>query len=72
MVAYAILTGRCRLNGAILGYSSPSFFNIDGIALKAVTVGTIASAIGLVTDVWFIIVYNSVSPNQFKVSTVYC
>ena len=44
-------------NGAIFGFSSPSFFDVDRTAKAAVRIGSIASGVGLVVDVWFIVVY---------------
>ena len=60
------------MNAAVFGYSAPTLVNIDGFALKAVTVGGIASGIGLVADVWFLVVYNGSDAAKFQVRPSPC
>ena len=40
---------------------------IDGIALRAVVCGSVVAAVGLVADVWFLVIYNGMAEEQFKV-----
>lgn len=58
---------RCRLNAAVFGYSSGTLFEMDGIALRSVTVGSIAAGIGLVIDAWFLVLYSSGNIERFQV-----
>lgn len=57
-----------RLNAAVFGYSTPTLFDIDSLALRSVTVGGIASGIGLVADVWFLVFYSGADVVKFQVS----
>jgi hypothetical protein len=55
------------LNAAVFGYSSSdTVFPIDGLAYRSVTVGSIASGIGLVIDAWFLMLYSSGDVERFK------
>lgn len=58
-----------RVNAAVLGYSSPSLFVIDGVALHAVTIGSTASAIGIFVDAVFLFSYSGADPIKFEVRT---
>ena len=58
---------RNRLNAAVFGYSSPSLFDFDSLALRSVVVGGIASGIGLVADVWFLVFYSGADVVKFQV-----
>ncbi|GJE97821.1 hypothetical protein PsYK624_140430 [Phanerochaete sordida] len=60
------LLATAALNAAVFGYSTPTLVDIDSIAMKAVTVGAIASGIGLVADVWFLVVYNGSDAAKFQ------
>ncbi|KAI0094165.1 hypothetical protein BDY19DRAFT_988042 [Irpex rosettiformis] len=68
---YAIggcLLATATLNAAVFGYSSGSttLFSLDSTALRSVTIGSIASGIGLVIDAWFLILYSSSSVDRFR------
>lgn len=56
-----------RLNAAVYGYSAGTLFDVDGLALRSVTLGSIASGIGLVADVWFLVVYSGADVAKFQV-----
>lgn len=60
------LLATAALNAAVFGYSAPTLVDIDSVAMKAVTVGGIASGIGLVADVWFLVVYNGSDASKFQ------
>lgn len=51
----------------MFGYSAPTLFDIDSVALRSVTVGSIASGIGLVADVWFLVFYSGADVVKFQV-----
>ncbi|KAI0347642.1 hypothetical protein BDW22DRAFT_1349674 [Trametopsis cervina] len=56
------LLATATLNAAVFGYSSGTLFNMDSLALRAVTIGSTASALGLVIDAWFLLLYTSSVP----------
>ncbi|KIP03921.1 hypothetical protein PHLGIDRAFT_110314 [Phlebiopsis gigantea 11061_1 CR5-6] len=62
----ASLLATAALNAAVFGYSSPSLIDIDSLALRSVVVGGIASGIGLVADVWFLVFYSGADVVKFQ------
>lgn len=56
-----------RLNAAVFGYSAPTLFDIDSLALRSVTIGSVVSGIGLVADVWFLVFYSGADVVKFQV-----
>ncbi|KAI0687977.1 hypothetical protein BC835DRAFT_1419527 [Cytidiella melzeri] len=62
------LLATAALNAAVFGYSSgaTTLFAMDGVALRSVTVGSIASGIGLVIDAWFLVLYSSGDVDRFR------
>lgn len=56
-----------RLNAAVFGFSQGTLYEIDSLALRCVTFGSIAAAVGLVADIWFLVSYGGADPVKFEV-----
>ena len=50
----------------MFGFSSPAYFKLDGIALAALKVGSIAAGSGLLISMWLIAKYST--STRFRVS----
>ncbi|KIJ60040.1 hypothetical protein HYDPIDRAFT_170453 [Hydnomerulius pinastri MD-312] len=62
----ASLVALARLEAAVFGFSSGSLFPVDLLAQRSIAIGSIASAIGLSVDAWFLLVYNGVDSAKFQ------
>ena len=60
-----------RLNAAVFGFSQGTLFEVDGIAMRCVTFGCIAAAIGLAVDIGFLVLYSGSDAEKFEVSWLY-
>ena len=53
----------------VLGYSSGNLFGVDSFAKRSLIISTVAAAIGLFVDVWFIFAYSGADVRKFHVSS---
>lgn len=59
------------LNAAVFGFTPDATFSIDGLAKRAIAIGSIAAGIGLVADAWFIVAYSGADVTKFRVRTIF-
>jgi len=52
----------------VFGFSPGNLFNIDSFAKRSLIISSVAAAIGLFVDVWFIFAYSSADVRKFHVS----
>jgi hypothetical protein len=52
----------------VFGFSPGSLFNVDSVAKRSLIISSIAAAIGLFVDVWFIFAYSGADVRKFQVS----
>ena len=52
---------------SVFGFSSGDLFAIDNFAKRALIISSIAAAIGLFVDVWFIFAYSGADVRKFQV-----
>jgi hypothetical protein len=51
----------------VFGFSPGSILNVDSIAKRSLIISSVAAAIGLVIDVWFIFAYSGADVRKFQV-----
>ncbi|KAH9013664.1 hypothetical protein EDB84DRAFT_1568564 [Lactarius hengduanensis] len=54
----------------VFGFSSGNLFDVDSIAKRALIISSIAAAIGLFVDVWFILAYSGADVRKFQTLAV--
>ncbi|KAH9046997.1 hypothetical protein EDB83DRAFT_2677131 [Lactarius deliciosus] len=54
----------------VFGFSSGNLFDVDGVARRALIISSVASALGLFVDVWFILAYSSADVHNFQTLAV--
>ena len=52
----------------MFGFSSGDLFKVDNFAKRALIISSVAAAIGLFVDVWFIFAYSGADVRKFQVS----
>jgi len=52
----------------VFGFSPGNLFNVDSIAKRSLIISSVAAAIGLFIDVWFILAYSGADVRKFQVS----
>ena len=62
MVIYSVDT-------AVFGFSPGNLFNIDSVAKRSLIISSIAAAIGLFVDVWYILAYSGADVRKFQVES---
>jgi hypothetical protein len=53
----------------VFGFSSGTLFSVDSFAKRSLIISTVAAAIGLFVDVWFIFAYSGADVRKFNVSS---
>jgi len=61
------LTLSPRVNTTVFGFSPGNLFNVDNLANRALVISSIAAAIGLFVDIWFISAYSGADVRTFQV-----
>ena len=61
------LTLSLRVDATVFGFSPGNLFNLDDLAKRALIISSIAAAIGLFVDVWFMSAYSRGDVRTFKV-----
>jgi len=56
------------VNTTVFGYSYGTLFSVDSLAKRSLIISTVAAAIGLFVDVWFIFAYSGADVRKFNVS----
>jgi hypothetical protein len=62
------LIALCSVDTTVFGFSPDNLFNIDSFAKRSLIISSVAAAIGLFVDVWFIFVYSGADVGKFRVS----
>jgi hypothetical protein len=52
----------------VFGFSPGNIFNVDSFAKRSLIISSVAAAIGLFVDVWFIFAYSGADIHKFRVS----
>jgi hypothetical protein len=52
----------------VFGFSTGNLFNVDSFAKRSLIISSVAAAIGLFLDVWFIFAYSCADVRKFRVS----
>ncbi|KII93001.1 hypothetical protein PLICRDRAFT_35169 [Plicaturopsis crispa FD-325 SS-3] len=60
------LVSLAALFAAVFGFSSGTLFPVDGVAQRAVAVGSISSGVGISIDAWFIFSYSGADATKFQ------
>ncbi|KAI0296340.1 hypothetical protein B0F90DRAFT_1746771 [Multifurca ochricompacta] len=63
------LLGRLQaecVDTTVFGFSPGNFFNVDSLAKRSLIISSMAAAIGLFVDVWFIIAYSGADVRKFQ------
>ncbi|KAI0253320.1 hypothetical protein BJV78DRAFT_1351907 [Lactifluus subvellereus] len=55
---------------SVFGFSSGNLFNVDSIAKRSLIISSVAAAIGLFIDVWFIFAYSGADVRKFQTLAV--
>lgn len=63
------LTILYRVDTTVFGFSPDSLFGVDSIAKRSLIISSMAAAIGLFIDVWFIFAYSGADACKFQVSS---
>jgi hypothetical protein len=53
----------------VFGFASGNLFSVDSFAKRSLIISTVAAAIGLFIDVWFIFAYSVADVRKFHVSS---
>jgi hypothetical protein len=53
----------------VFGFSSDKLFSVDSLAKRSLIISSVAAAIGLFVDVWFIFAYSGADVRKFHVSS---
>jgi hypothetical protein len=56
----------------VFGFSPGNLVNIDSFAKRSLIISSVAAAIGLFVDVWFIFAYSGADVRKFQVSPLIC
>ncbi|KAH8992946.1 hypothetical protein EDB92DRAFT_516835 [Lactarius akahatsu] len=59
-----------RVDTTVFGFSFGNLFDVDGVAKRALIISSVASALGLFVDVWFILAYSSADMHDFQTLAV--
>ncbi|KAH9056885.1 hypothetical protein EDB87DRAFT_1634096 [Lactarius vividus] len=62
----ASLLSVAAVDTTVFGFSSGNLFNVDSVAKRALIISSIAAAIGLLVDVWFILAYSGADVRKFQ------
>ncbi|KAH9159763.1 hypothetical protein EDB89DRAFT_2045521 [Lactarius sanguifluus] len=54
----------------VFGFSSGNLFDVDSVAKRGLIISSIAAAIGLFVDVWFILAYSGADVRKFQTLAV--
>jgi hypothetical protein len=52
----------------VFGFSPGTLLNVDGFAKRSLIISSVAAAMGLFVDVWFIFAYSGADVRKFQVS----
>jgi hypothetical protein len=52
----------------VFGFTPDNVFSVDSFAKRSLIISSVAAAIGLFIDVWFIFVYSGADMHKFHVS----
>jgi hypothetical protein len=63
-----ILPHGFSVDTTVFGFTSGSLFGVDSFAKRSLIISTVAAAIGLFVDVWFIFAYSGADVRKFHVS----
>ncbi|KAH9159761.1 hypothetical protein EDB89DRAFT_2107284 [Lactarius sanguifluus] len=66
----ASLLSVAAVDTTVFGFSSGNLFDVDGVAKRALIISSVASALGLFVDVWFILAYSSADVHNFQTLAV--
>lgn len=66
----ASLLAITAVDTAVFGFSSGTLFSVDSFAKRSLIISTVAAAIGLFVDVWFIFAYSSADVRKFHMLAV--
>ncbi|KAI9432110.1 hypothetical protein H4582DRAFT_2084046 [Lactarius indigo] len=61
-----LLLSIAAVDTTVFGFSSGNLFSVDSVAKRALIISTIAAAIGLFVDVWFILAYSGADVRKFQ------
>ncbi|KAH9035660.1 hypothetical protein EDB85DRAFT_856967 [Lactarius pseudohatsudake] len=64
----ASLFSIIAVDTTVFGFSSGNLFGVDSVAKRALSISSVASALGLFVDVWLIFVYSGADGRKFQVS----
>jgi hypothetical protein len=62
------LTMAHSVDTTVFGFSPGNLFNVDSFAKRSLIISSVAAAIGLFVDVWFIFAYSGADVRKFQVS----
>ncbi|KAI9432108.1 hypothetical protein H4582DRAFT_1128632 [Lactarius indigo] len=62
----ASLLSVAAVDTTVFGFSSGNLFSVDSVAERALIISSIAAAIGLFVDVWFILAYSGADVRKFQ------
>lgn len=62
-----VLVWGGRVDATVLGFSHDNIFPVDTVAKRALIVSSIAAALGIVFDAWFLLAYSNTSGRRFQV-----
>ncbi|KAI0066705.1 hypothetical protein BV25DRAFT_1878804 [Artomyces pyxidatus] len=62
----ASLLSVAAVDATVFGFSTDSIFGVDGLAKRTLTISSIAAALGLGIDAWFILLYSGADYHKFQ------
>lgn len=62
----ASLLSLAAVDTTVFGFSPGNLFNVDSIAKRALVISSVAAAIGLFVDIWFIFAYSGADVRKFQ------
>ncbi|KAH9013663.1 hypothetical protein EDB84DRAFT_1444178 [Lactarius hengduanensis] len=66
----ASLFSIIAVDTTVFGFSSGNLFGVDSVAKRALSISSVASALGLFVDVWLIFVYSGADGRKFQTLAV--
>jgi len=52
----------------VFGFSPGNLFNVESVAKRSLIISSVAAAIGLFVDIWFIFAYSGADVRKFQAS----